>query len=321
MEAARALATLGGRVQLFEAGPELGGQFRLARLVPGKEDYGATIAYFEAELERLGVVVHLGRELSEDDADLLADLDGVVLATGVVPRTVDIPGAEGAHVVDYVEAFESGVGDAERVAIIGGGGIGVDLAHTLTHVEAADPYGAFYDAFGAGPPPAPSGATWGRIATLSHTAKGAPAPSGAGFRRRVSVSRPGRTSGAGPHVTLMRRSGRIGAGIGRTTRWVWLNAIKRAGVETRTGLAYRRISADGVEIETDAGERETIAADRVVIAAGQERNDGLRPLLERLEVPHRVVGGAENPSELNAVRAFADGLRAAYELAGQTGPA
>jgi 2,4-dienoyl-CoA reductase (NADPH2) len=114
----------------------------------------------------------------------------------------------------------------------------------------------------------------------------------------------------------MRRSGRVGAGIGRTTRWVWLDALKRAGVETRTGLSYRQITAAGVEIETDDGERETIAADRVVVAAGQERNDGLRSLLERLEVPHRVVGGAENPSELNAVRAFADGLRAAHDLAG-----
>ena len=114
----------------------------------------------------------------------------------------------------------------------------------------------------------------------------------------------------------MRRSGRIGAAIGRTTRWVWLDALRRAGVETRTGLSYRAITGAGVEIETEAGDRETVAADRVVIAAGQERNDALRPLLERIGVAHRVVGGAENPSELNAVRAFADGLRAAHELAG-----
>ena len=115
----------------------------------------------------------------------------------------------------------------------------------------------------------------------------------------------------------MRRSGRIGSGIGRTTRWVWLDALKHAGVETRTGLSYRRITPEGVEIELEDGSVETIAADRVVIAAGQERRDELRPLLERLEVPHRVVGGAENPSELNAVRAFGDGLRAAYELAAE----
>ena len=117
-------------------------------------------------------------------------------------------------------------------------------------------------------------------------------------------------------MTLLRRSGRVGSGIGITTRWVWLDALKHAGVETRTGLSYRRITSDGVEIELEDGTVETIVAERVVIAAGQERRDELRPLLERLGVPHRVVGGAENPSELNAVRAFGDGLRAAYELAG-----
>jgi 2,4-dienoyl-CoA reductase (NADPH2) len=114
----------------------------------------------------------------------------------------------------------------------------------------------------------------------------------------------------------MRRSGRVGSGIGRTTRWVWLDALKHAGVRTRTGLSYRRITPHGIEIELEDGSVESIAADRVVIAAGQERRDELRPLLERLRVPHRVVGGALSPSELNAVRAFGDGLRAAHELAG-----
>ena len=133
LEAARALATLGGEVHLYEAREELGGQFRWARMVPGKEDYGATISYFESELRRLGVHLHLGRELGEDDADLIADCVGVVLATGVHPRAVDIPGSTLPHVVDYATAFESGLGDAESVAIVGGGGIGVDLAHLLTH--------------------------------------------------------------------------------------------------------------------------------------------------------------------------------------------
>jgi 2,4-dienoyl-CoA reductase (NADPH2) len=289
LEAARALAALGGEVHLHEAREELGGQFRWARMVPGKEDYGATISYFESELRRLGVHVHLGHELGEDDADLIADCAGVVLATGVHPRTVDIPGSTLPHVVDYTTAFESGLGDAESVAIVGGGGIGVDLAHLLTH--SPSDVSDFYERFHLQPPVE----TYSRI-------------------ERVSLHSKGLTNGA--RVTVMRRSGRIGAGIGRTTRWVWLDALKHAGVETRTGLAYRRITPEGVEIELEDGTVETIAADRVVIAAGQERRDELRPLLERLEVPHRVVGGAENPSELNAVRAFGDGLRAAYDLAG-----
>jgi 2,4-dienoyl-CoA reductase (NADPH2) len=288
LEAARALAALGGEVHLYEAREELGGQFRWARMVPGKEDYGATISYFESELQRLGVQVHLGRELDMDDADLIGDCAGVVLATGVHPRAVDIPGSSLPHVVDYATAFESGLDDAKSVAIVGGGGIGVDLAHLLTHTpsDVTD----FYERFHLQPPVEPKL----RIEPPSLHGKGL-------------------TNGA--RVTVMRRSGRIGAGIGRTTRWVWLDALKHAGVETRTGLSYRRITPEGVEIELEDGTVESIAAERVVIAAGQEPRDELRPLLERLEVPHRVVGGAENPTELNAVRAFGDGLRAAYALA------
>jgi 2,4-dienoyl-CoA reductase (NADPH2) len=288
LEAARALATLGGEVHLYEAREELGGQFRWARLVPGKEDYGATISYFESELLRLGVHLHLGYEVGEDDADVLADCAGVVLATGVHPRTVDIPGSTLPHVVDYATAFESGLGEARSVAIVGAGGIGVDLAHLLTH-QPSDTVD-FYARYRLEPPAVES---YSRI-------------------ERVSLHSKGLTDGA--RVTLMRRSGRVGSGIGVTTRWVWLDALKHAGVETRTGLRYRQITRDGVEIALEDGTVETIAAERVVIAAGQERRDELRPLLERLKIPHRVVGGAENPSELNAVRAFGDGLRAAYEL-------
>jgi 2,4-dienoyl-CoA reductase (NADPH2) len=290
LEAARVLATLGGEVHLCEAREELGGQFRWARLVPGKEDYGATISYFDSELRRLGVHLHLGHELGEDDADLIADCVGVVLATGVHPRAVDISGADLPHVVDYATAFESGLGDAESVAIVGAGGIGVDLAHLLTHSGGdAERFYARYKV------PLPSVVRNFAMAEVSNRAT--------------------RLSGAQPRVTLLRRSGRVGSGIGITTRWVWLDALKHAGVQTRTGLSYRRITPAGIEIELEDGRVETIEADRVVIAAGQERRDELRPLLERLKVPHRIVGGAHNPSELNAVRAFADGLRAAYELA------
>jgi 2,4-dienoyl-CoA reductase (NADPH2) len=299
LEAARSLARLGAAVTLFEAAAELGGQFRFARLVPGKEDYGGTIAYFERELPRLGVEVELGRAIAdcEADAEQLARFDGIVLATGVVPRRVEIPGHEQVDFLDYAEAFERGVGDARSVAIIGAGGIGVDLAHFLTHPE----HGADFLTTHAIDPPGPKNRGTDILAP------------------RVAKRSVPRENGA-RRVTVMRRNGRVGAGIGRTTRWVWLDALKRAGVETRTGLAYRRVGPDGVEIETEGGAIELVAADRVVIAAGQERNDALVPLLERVGVPFRVVGGAEDAAELNAVRAFATGLRAAYELAGKAPP-
>src|ERR1700755_1946956 len=163
VEPARALAELGGEVHLYEAREELGGQFRWARLVPGKEDYGATISYFESELSHLGVHLHLGHELGEDDADLIAGCAGVVLATGVHPRAVDIPGADLPHVVDYATAFEQGLGDARSVAIGGAGGIGVDLAHLLAHGPS--------DFFGRYGVEVPCGVRKSGIAELSNTAK------------------------------------------------------------------------------------------------------------------------------------------------------
>ncbi len=296
LEAARSLARLGAAVTLFEAAEELGGQFRYARLVPGKEDYGGTIAYFERELSLLGVEVELGRGIGEGDAELLAGFDGIVLASGVVPRRVEIPGLDDAATLDYAEAFSDGVGEAGSVAIIGAGGIGVDLAHFLTHFEDGVDFLATY---ATEPPP-----TRGK----ARAANSLPQAEAAGRSAR----------GNPPRVTVMRRNGRVGAGIGRTTRWVWLDALKRAGVETRTGLEYRRVVPEGVEIETENGARELIEADRVVIAAGQERNDTLVPLLEGVGVPYKVVGGAENAEGLNAVHAFASGIDAAYELAGQS---
>jgi 2,4-dienoyl-CoA reductase (NADPH2) len=248
MEAARALAGLGAEVVLFEADEELGGQFRLARLVPGKEMFDGTIAYFTAELDRLGVDVRLGRRLGDADAEELAGFDGAVLATGVRPREIDVPGGDLPHVVPYAKALTDGVpGDA--VAIIGAGGIGVDVAHRLAHE-------------------------------------------------------------GGPAITLMRRGGRIGEGIGRSTRWVALDALRRAGVRTLTGVEYVAIEPGGLR----TGE-ETVPADSVVIAAGQEREDALVGLLARLGLEHVVVGGARHAGELDAVRAFSEGREAALALA------
>ncbi|MFN8218374.1 MAG: FAD-dependent oxidoreductase [Solirubrobacterales bacterium] len=283
MEAARALASMGAAVELFEAEDELGGQFRLARLVPGKEDYGATIAFFERELARLGVEVQLGREVGEGDAALLGEFDGVVLASGVRPRRIDLPGADGDHVFDYPAAFAGAVEGRRRVAILGAGGIGVDLAHLLSGDRRPPAAPRFLAEFGLSPPSRPAPAL--------------------------------KPDGAGRQVTLMRRRGRLGAGIGPTTRWVWLDALRRAGVRTLTGLEYRRIGEDGVEIVPEEGEPEVVAADAVVIAAGQEPHDPLRPVLEELGRPFRAVGGAADARDLNAVRAFAQGLEAARELA------
>jgi 2,4-dienoyl-CoA reductase (NADPH2) len=280
LEAARALAEGGHRVQLFEADDELGGQFRLARLVPGKEDFDATIRYFTLTLERLGVTIHLGRPIGDGDGEVLAGFDGVVLATGVHPRRIELPGADMEHVLDYPSAFAADLW-GERVAIIGAGGIGVDLAHRLSAPAAA-----------VGPD---AGASFRSAYGLACAGPVAPAPS------------PTR-------VTLICRGARVGARIGRSTRWVWLDALRRAGVELRTGVSYREITDAGVLLAEPDGSANLIPADTVLIAAGQESNDVLRGLLEKLDVPHRVVGGARDAEGLDAVRAFAEGLWAGEEL-------
>lgn len=276
MEAARALAALGARVELFEAEAELGGQFRLARLVPGKAQFGHTIAYFAAELARLGVTVHLGQAVTAGAA--LADFDAVVLATGVTPRAVDLPGRDLPHVLDYPRAFAAGAVRG-RVAILGAGGIGVDLAHRLSHRPlAADPVEDFQR-------------RWG----LAGDGDGPAAP--------------------GAHITLMRRAGRVGAGMGRSTRWVSVEALRQAGVRTRTGVAYERIAPEGVWIAAEDGTPELVAADTVVVAAGQEPRAELQALVAALGRPWRAVGGARDAVRLDAVRAFSEGLAAAHELA------
>jgi 2,4-dienoyl-CoA reductase (NADPH2) len=280
MEAARALASLGHRVELFEADAELGGQFRMARRVPGKHDFGETIRYFTNELARLGVVVRLNQRITAGDGASLRAFDGIVLATGVVPRPVALEGTGSSHVISYVDALLHDRVRGERVAIVGAGGIGVDVAHYLSYGEAnVDESTRFlYE-------------------------QGLAAPDGG----LLVVGR--------KQVALLRRGTRIGESIGKTTRWAVLGALRSAGVQLYTGARYEAILAGGVRFRDAAGEERFVPADTVVIAAGQERNDALLSVIAPLGVPYRVAGGAKDAAELNAVRAFDEGLRAAHDLA------
>jgi 2,4-dienoyl-CoA reductase (NADPH2) len=278
MEAARALASLGHTVELFEAEDELGGQFRMARRIPGKRDYGETIRYFNNELARLGVAVHLHRRVT--DAAALGLFDAIVLAAGVVPRPALVAGCDLPHVMSYADLLLGDPGVGDRVAIVGAGGIGVDVAHYLSFGESSVDEGTrFLYEQGLAAPPDGALLVTGR-----------------------------------KHVALMRRGSAIGERIGKTTRWTVLRALRSAGVETYPNVTYEAIVSGGIRIRDARGDVQTIAADTVVIAAGQQSNDALLPAIRRLGVPYRVVGGAKNATELNAVRAFEEGLRAAHEL-------
>ncbi|WP_404320547.1 FAD-dependent oxidoreductase [Arthrobacter luteolus] len=288
MQAAATLAAAGIQVVLFEAEAELGGQFRLARLVPGKADFDETIRYFSVELPRLGVKIRTGFRAG---AVHLAGFDHVLDATGVLPRAVRLAGSGSVPVLDYHQAFADPAALPGRVAVVGAGGIAVDLAHLLLQPHALPRSG-----------PESTDAARARFAR-EHL--------------RDGTAQPG-----GRCVTLLRRGGRIGEGIGPSTRWAALQALRSAGVRLYTGVSYRGLAPGGLEITAAGGTEELIPAEAVIVAAGQVENTRLQRDLRRAGVPHTVIGGAASAAGLNAVRAFAQGLEAgtavAQQLAGVT---
>jgi 2,4-dienoyl-CoA reductase (NADPH2) len=200
----------------------------------------------------------------------------------VVPRRVDLAGQDLPHVLSYADVLLHDASVGERIAIVGAGGIGVDVAHYLSFGQTGvDDTARFFYEYGLAAPADGALVVTGRKA-----------------------------------VALMRRGRTLGQGIGKTTRWAVLQALRAAGVETYPNVSYEAIVPDGIRIRDAEGAPRTILADTVVIAAGQEPNDRLLPAIRALGVPFRVVGGAKEASELNAVRAFDEGLRAAYELDG-----
>jgi 2,4-dienoyl-CoA reductase (NADPH2) len=273
MEAARACARAGYAVTLFEALNALGGQFRMAARIPGKEDYGRTGTYFAAELAALGVEVRLGVRVT--GAKELTEFDGVVVATGVVPRALSgVPGAELEHVISYADLLRADELPPEGidVAIVGAGGIGVDVAHLLGHSPAS-------------------------------------------FAARYGLSGVERPTGDGVRsVTVMRRGERVGERIGPSTRWAVLAELRAAGVRTLTGIRYERIEPGRVLIRDAGGERISVPADVVVVCAGQEAERALVEDLEAAGRPHLVIGGAAVAEELDAERAFREGLAAPERL-------
>jgi 2,4-dienoyl-CoA reductase (NADPH2) len=298
LAAALDAARRGHRVTLFEAADALGGQLVLAARVPGKEDYAAAVAGMAAELDALGADVLLGNRAAARD---LTGFDAVVLASGVRPRRIDgtdgpgVPGADLSHVLDYETALRHGV-PGGTVAIVGGGGIGVDVATFLAedHDEAARA-ARFARRFGVDVTDVLVGARAQRWP--------APAP-----RDRPTPPRPG------DQVTLLRRSGKFGAGVGITSRWVVLAALREAGVQMLSDVSYTRISRGVLEVAGAAGAAREIAADTVIVCAGQEPETSLVAGLEAAGVPFEVVGGARDARAVDAVRATTEGLAAARRL-------
>ncbi len=277
LSAACAYAERGFTVTLFEQDHELGGQFRLAMRVPGKEDFAETLRYYRRRLEVLGVDVRLGTAAT---VEALAPYERVVVATGVTPRTPHIDGIDHPSVLSYDAAITDPPPAGSRVAVIGAGGIGVDLAHLLTHQPE-------------------SIREW-----LAHWGVGDPALT------------PGGLTGKKPRDParevwlLQRKTTGIGRGLGKTSGWAHRAVLRDSGVRQLTGVTYERIDDNGLHL-TVAGEPRLLEVDHVAVCAGQESVRGLYDELRALGRPVEVIGGADVTVELDAERAIAQGTRLA----------
>ncbi|MEV6626585.1 NADPH-dependent 2,4-dienoyl-CoA reductase [Amycolatopsis sp. NPDC051106] len=283
LSAATALAERGHSVELFEADDEIGGQFGIARKIPGKEEFAETIRYYQRRVEVTGVKLHLGTRVSAKD---LTGFDEVVLATGVAPRVPSLPGIDHPKVLSYVDVVRHGKPVGARVAVIGAGGIGVDVSEFLTHTgsPALD-----RDAWMA---------EWG-VTDPEHAPGGLAQPRPEPSPRQVYL--------------LQRKKSGIGAGLGKTSGWVHRAALKAKRVEQIPGVTYERIDDEGLHITVNGTPR-LLEVDTIVVCAGQEPVRDLADELRAADVPVHLIGGADVAAELDAKRAIDQGTRLAAAL-------
>ncbi|MCV7289817.1 NADPH-dependent 2,4-dienoyl-CoA reductase [Mycolicibacterium wolinskyi] len=278
-------AQRGHRVTLFEAGSTIGGQFDLARRIPGKEEFDQTIRYYTTMLRKHGVDVRLGVRAGVDE---LAGFDDVVLATGVTPRMPDIPGIDHPKVLTYAEAI-MGAPVGRSVAVIGAGGIGFDVSEFLTTDQSPTLNLKEWKAeWGAADPQEARGAL---VTPL-------PAPA----VREVYL--------------LQRTKGPQGRKLGKTSGWVHRASLKAKGVHQLSGVNYERIDDDGLHISfgPDRVDARVLPVDNVVICAGQESVRDLEEGLRGQGISPHVIGGAALAAELDAKRAIRQGTELAARL-------
>ncbi|MBX9150985.1 NADPH-dependent 2,4-dienoyl-CoA reductase [Rhodococcus qingshengii] len=287
LSAALNLAQRGHSVTLFEASDKIGGQFGIAQLIPGKEEFAETIRYYTRMLDVAGVTVKLETRVAP--ADLIGSFDEVVVATGVTPRVPKIPGIENSKVLTYAEVVREGKPVGKSVAVIGAGGIGVDVSEFLTHPTSPTLHlKEWKQEWGVTEPEMAPGALTNPVPELSE--------------REVYL--------------LQRKPGRIGAGLAKTTGWVHRAALKNKGVHELSGVNYERIDDAGLHITF--GEKHEkprlLEVDTIVICAGQE---SVRDLVDELTVAGvvtHIIGGADVAGELDAKRAIEQGTRLAAKI-------
>jgi 2,4-dienoyl-CoA reductase (NADPH2) len=286
LAAATATARRGHEVHLFEADAEIGGQFNLAKQVPGKEEFFETLRYFRRQIEITGVELRLSSRVSAQQLQA-ACFDEIVLATGVSPRVPDIPGLDHPSVVGYLPVLRGQVTVGESVAIIGAGGIGFDVATFLTHngkSATLEPQ-KFYAEWGIDTAFGPHcGLTQPRIDTVP---------------RKVYL--------------LQRKPSKVGTGLGVSTGWIHRASLNRRGVEMLAAVSYRRIDDDGLHI-TVQGQDRVLPVKSIVICAGQLPERSVFDELKSANLNVHLIGGAAEAVELDAKRAIDQAVRLAATL-------
>ncbi|MBA5604939.1 NADPH-dependent 2,4-dienoyl-CoA reductase [Duganella sp. FT3S] len=289
LSAATVAAECGHDVTLFDSNTSIGGQFRIAMQIPGKEEFAETIRYFGRKIELTGVKLRLGERVTREQL-LAGGYDDVVVATGIKVRRPPIPGIEHAKVLSYVDVLQNKAPVGKRVAIIGAGGIGFDVSEYLLH----DPRHALPLALDV-------------------------------WAREWGVDLKGDTSGGlvpahAPEPVrqlylLQRKTSKLGAGLGKTSGWVHRATLARAGVVMIAGVQYDRIDDHGLHI-TVGGEQRLLAVDNVVVCAGQDSLTELMPTEEQAKSGPRFhkIGGAALAAELDAKRAIKEGAELAVRL-------
>jgi len=285
------LAERGHEVDLYEAAAEVGGQLNMAKVIPGKEEFHEMLRYFKRQLELKRVNVHLNTRVSADDLATYA-YNGVIIATGVVPRDPKIEGQDHAKVLSYIDVLRNRVPVGKRVAIVGAGGIGFDVAEFLVQ---------------DGHSPTMHLDEW-----LTEWGVVDPAEARGG----IAIDRPQPEPSAREVTLLQRKAGRHGANLGKTTGWIHRATLKMNNVQMIGNVNYERISDEGLLI-TYGEKREHptwLDVDNIVFCAGQLPLRTLKEPLDSAGIPVHVIGGADVATELDAKRAIDQGSRLAAHL-------
>ena len=289
MSAATVAASRGHQVTLFEASHEVGGQFNLAKVVPGKEEFHETIRYFKVQIEKTGVDLRLNTKVNREQLER-EGFEEIIIATGVVPRALRIEGSDSPQVLSYAEVLR-GAPVGRKVAVIGAGGIGFDVSEYLLkpeHQPQPQPLADWQREWGVDPNP-------------NYVSEGG--------MQIAKVHPPIREI-----YLLQRKTSALGAGLGKTSGWVHRAQLKKHAVRMLRGVQYKAVTNEGLWIDL-AGQDQLLRVDTIVVCAGQESVKDLMPSAEQNTLAnYHIIGGAKLAAELDAKRAIREGAEVAAKL-------